>query len=50
MDEIMARGREGKMFDENELWSIIHSCNLALSQLKVGVSLNPHLVYVTLNG
>jgi hypothetical protein len=49
-DEIVARQKEEKRFDEHELWSILQSCNLALAQLRPTLSLTPSLVFITPEG
>ncbi len=49
-DEIAARLKEEKRFDEHELWSILQSCNLGLAQLKPSLSLSPALVFITPEG
>jgi hypothetical protein len=49
-EEIQARQREHKIFDENELWSILQSCILALPHLKSTISLNSSHVFITCEG
>lgn len=49
-DEIQARQKEEKRFDEHELWSVLQSCNMALSQLKSTISLNAEKVFITPEG
>lgn len=46
----MARQKEYKSFDENELWSILQCCNVALAELKPIVSMNAHQVFITPEG
>jgi hypothetical protein len=41
-EEIMARQKENKSFEEAELWSILQSCTNALCELKPLLSLNPN--------
>ena len=40
-EEIIARQKENKSFEEAELWSILQSCTNALSEQKPILSLNP---------
>lgn len=49
-EEITARQKESKNFEEAELWSILQSCTNALSELKPMVSLNPNEIFITPDG
>lgn len=49
-EEIGARKREGKYFDECELWSILQSCANALGELKPVLSLHPRNVFIVPDG
>lgn len=50
LDQIIARQKEEKRFDEHQLWSILQSCNLALTQSKPTISLNSHQIFITPDG
>ena len=49
-EEISARGRENKYFEECELWSILQSCTNALGEVKSTLCLNPQNVFIVPDG
>ncbi len=49
-EEISARQKENKNFEEAELWSILQSCTNALAELNPLVSLNPNEIFITPDG
>lgn len=49
-EEILARQKEAKYFEEAELWSILQSCTSALIQLKPTISLEPTKIFIIPDG
>lgn len=49
-EEIVARQREQKAFEEAELWSILQSCCNALGELRPLASLNPTDIFINPDG
>lgn len=49
-EEILARQKENKTFEEAELWSILQSCSNALIELRPVVSLNPAEIFINPDG
>ena len=49
-EEILARCKESKNFEETELWSILQSCTNALSELKPIVTLNSAEIFINPDG
>jgi hypothetical protein len=49
-EEISARQKEGKRFEEGELWSILQSCSNALIELRPVVTLHPADIFINPDG
>lgn len=49
-EEIAARARETRFFEEQDLWSIMQSCLNGLSELGEPVQLEPHKIFIMNDG
>lgn len=49
-EEIAARKKEDKYFDECELWAILQSCVNGLEDVKPTISLHPTSVFIVPDG